>query len=154
MPLFTLKLNKAEIIRLYFRLSQCQMVGGRLAQIVMFMKRMLKVWPELAPGEPDAVANEIPLDARRDLTFTPEEQSAVADAFIRLLNTDKISAVDGTFGESTVGTKLEILKDADLLGSPIARHILSRLTREAVEPFVEAIEPEDSESPREIEKLA
>lgn len=140
MSVINLQLTASELRRLYFRLSQCQVVGGRLAQIVAFMKRMLKVWPELAPGEDAAIAAAIPEDARRPLPFTAEEQSAVADALLRLLNSEKISNAQGEQIDSNVGIKLAILQDADLLGSPIARNIASRLARDPVEAFVESID--------------
>lgn len=150
MPLFTLKINKSELIRLYFRLSQTQVVGGRLAQIIALMKRLLKVWPELAPGESEDIAKAIPDTERRDVAFTPEEQSAVADAMLRLLNSDKITAADGSLVEATVGVKLEIMRDLALFGSPILRHVEVRLAREPVEAFIEAVD----ENPDDITRLA
>lgn len=150
MSVVNLQLTRSEILCLYFRLSQCQVVGGRLAQIISFMKRMLKIWPELAPGEDPTIAEAISADTRRPLPFTAEEQSAVADALLRLLNSEKIANANGEQIDSNVGIKLEILKDADLLGSPIARNIASRLARDPVEPFVESIDP----NPDEITKLA
>lgn len=153
MALLTLKINKMELLRLYFRLSQTQVVGGRLAQIIAFMKRLLKVWPELAPGESEVIAKAIPEDERRDVAFTPEEQSAVADAMLRLLNSDKITAADGSLVESTVGIKLEIMKDVALMGSPLLRHVETRLAREAVEPFIEPIDENPDGSAPTIDKL-
>lgn len=151
MAAFNLLLNRTEILRLFFRLSQCQVVGGRLAQVAAFMKRILKVWPELAPGEPEEVAALISLDERRPLTFTAEEQSAVADAMLNLLNTSEIATASGTMVQANVGVKLEILRDIDLLGSPIARHVSKRLSSEVVTPFIEDIDTDNSE---EITKLS
>ena len=86
-----LSFTKLNLLQIYFRLSQLQVVGGRLAQIVALQKRLLATWPELAPGADAVTAEAVPAELKRETTFTAEEQSAVADGFVRLFNAGEIS---------------------------------------------------------------
>jgi hypothetical protein len=157
--LSVLSLNKAEVLRLHFRLSQLHAVGGRLVQIMTFIKRLLKVWSELAAGEPEAIAAAIPVDETRSVPVTPEELAAITDGLVRLMNSEKLMRGDGTMIDNTVGIKLEIARDTELFGAAVARHVMKRLGAEKIEPFVADLDEDedgDDETPSDtlIDKVA
>lgn len=136
MPVRKITLNKVQAVQAFNLLGHVAGSRGQRYHLNILLGRFKEVWWELYP-ENGANPETVSADEKREVTFTPEEQNAVAMGLTDLAASViwPVPLPDGTQRRTVANDVAHVLKVAKTLGSGIHRYVETNLQADKVDPF-------------------
>jgi hypothetical protein len=137
MPVRQIKTNKLNAVKAYNLLGNLGGISrGQKYHLTLLLDRFRKIWYELYP-ENGLSSETISPDEKREITFTPEEQTAVAMGLTDMAASELWPVIlpDGSRRKATASDVSHVIEVAKVLGSGILRYVVSHLESDKVDPL-------------------